>query len=117
MDKVDNLVDEICELIESLDEKKKLAKLNQVIESDDEIKKLIEDFENAKAKYYEVSKYSTHHPDFKEVSHNLIKAKENLYSNEVIKEFKEIENSLSMLIFEMNKKLKSVVPKSKKSCH
>jgi cell fate (sporulation/competence/biofilm development) regulator YlbF (YheA/YmcA/DUF963 family) len=117
MEKIDKLLDQICELIEELDEKKQLKIYANKINEDDHLIELISDFEKAKEKYYEVTKYSTHHPDFKEVSNDLIATKEALYNNEVIKEYKSLESKLSIMTLEINKRLKSIVPSSKSTCH
>jgi len=110
-------VNEICEMIESKVELVQLKSLNGQIESNQEIQELIRNFNVAKEKYYEVTKYSTAHPDFKRVSHQLIDAKTLLYENEIVSKYKEHENSLSFLALEINNKINSLIPSVRKTCH
>ena len=44
-----------------------------------------------KEKYEEVSLYSSYHPDYKRVKMDLVKAKEALYTNELVIEYKKYE--------------------------
>jgi cell fate (sporulation/competence/biofilm development) regulator YlbF (YheA/YmcA/DUF963 family) len=52
---------------------------------------LLENFKKAKEKYEEASKYSTYHPDLKKYRIELSKAKEELYTNELVIRYKELE--------------------------
>jgi len=114
---IDKTLDELCALIEELEEKKQLDNLDDLLASNNEVQSLINDFEKAKERYYEVSKYSSHHPDFKEVSHQLIDAKEKMFDHELIKRYKEVENKLSIMTLRLNKQLKDIIPGEKKTCH
>ena len=58
------------------------------------IPNLLEDFKKAKEKYEEVSLYSTYHPDYKKVKLDLVKAKEALYTNELVIEYKKNEKMI-----------------------
>lgn len=110
-------LDELCNLIEDLEEKRELVELQELLSSNEKVQSLIKDFEKAKEKYYEVSKYSTHHPDFKEVSHQLIDAKERMFNHELIKRYKAVESKISIMTLRLNKQLKDIIPGEKKTCH
>ena len=58
------------------------------------IPNLLENFKKAKEKYEEVSLYSTYHPDYKKVKMDLVKAKEALYTNELVIEYKKYEKMI-----------------------
>ena len=58
------------------------------------IPQLLEDFKKAKEKYEEVSIYSTYHPDYRKVKLELVRAKEALYTNELVIRYKELEKKI-----------------------
>ena len=55
------------------------------------IPNLLEDFKKAKEKYEEVSLYQTYHPDYRKVKLELVRAKEALYTNELVVKYKKLE--------------------------
>jgi cell fate (sporulation/competence/biofilm development) regulator YlbF (YheA/YmcA/DUF963 family) len=59
-----------------------------------EIPELLEEFNKAKIKYDEVMEYGVYHPDYKASKLRLVKAKEVLYTNELVKRYKELERSI-----------------------
>ena len=58
------------------------------------IPNLLEDFKKAKEKYEEVSVYSAYHPDYRKVKLELVKAKEALYTNELVIKYKKLEKEI-----------------------
>lgn len=56
-----------------------------------QIPELLERFKKAKEKYEEVSLYSEYHPDYRKVKLELVQAKEALYTNELVIEYKKYE--------------------------
>ena len=50
-----------------------------------EIPELLEEFNKAKIKYDEVMEYGVYHPDYRDSKIRLVKAKEVLYTNELVK--------------------------------
>lgn len=68
---------------------KELLELKDKINND--ASHLVEEFNRCKLKYEEVSKYSMYHPDYKKTQLSLVKAKEALYTNPLVKRYKELE--------------------------
>lgn len=58
------------------------------------IPEILDEFKKAKEKYEEVSKYSLYHPDLERVRARLVKAKEALYTNPLVKRYKELEKEI-----------------------
>lgn len=56
-----------------------------------EIPQLVKEFNDAKEKYDDISKYSTFHPDYRKVKLELIRTKEALYTNQLVLRYKELE--------------------------
>ena len=105
---------ELVEEIKSKKEYKKLLELHKIIETDQHIKELITIFQKYNDKYNEVSKYGKYHPDLKKVSKEFAQAKENLYSNEIVKEYKTLENLIQKEFNNISKELAtSISPKIK----
>lgn len=85
---------ELIEEIKSTPKYKRLMKLKEIIESDQSIRDLIQSFQKWNAKFEEVSKYGKYHPDLKQVQLSFKEAKEKLYTNIVVREYKSLENDL-----------------------
>jgi len=60
------------------------------------IPNLLENFKKAKEKYEEVSVYSTYHPDYRKIKLELVKAKEALYTNELVIKYKKLEKEIQV---------------------
>lgn len=58
------------------------------------IPELVKEFNVAKEKYEEVSKYSTFHPDYHKVKLELVRTKEALYTNDLVIKYKELEKKI-----------------------
>ena len=84
IEKTYELVDEI----KSQDSYKKILELKKEIDSNHGIQELVN------KKYGEVSKYDKYHPDLKKVKQDFSNAKIALYTNDVVKEYKELEKEL-----------------------
>lgn len=66
---------------------------------------IVEEFNTAKEKYDEVNKYGTYHPDYQKVKLRLIKAKEALYRNELVKKYKELERKIQQMLNDASKEI------------
>lgn len=100
---------------------KRYKELQREIETNAEIKSLVLKFEKSKSAYEEVQRYgSKHHPDYKEVTQQLIDAKSNLFQNTVIRELKncekEIQEILNQIAVYMENSIKVDYPKKNSSC-
>lgn len=100
---------ELIDEIKSNDIYIRLLELKVIIDKDDELNKLIQDFNKVKLKYEEVTKYGKYHPDLKKVQLELAKTKELLYSNEKIKEYKDLEKKLQSLLDEISSEIAQTV--------
>lgn len=101
----------------------------EIIDSDDfqrllELKELIKKnlshkivaFKTAEAKYVEAKNYGNYHPDLKKYQEEFIIAKTNLYSENLVKEYKELETKIQeRLDHDLNDLKKSVSNKFKLS--
>ena len=56
-----------------------------------EIPEILEEFNKAKEEYDEVMEYGAYHPDYRNTKLRLVKAKEALYTNVLVKRYKELE--------------------------
>lgn len=96
---------DVVEEIKSTNEYQRLLELHREIAGDKEVQELISIFQKYNKKYEEVSKYGKYHPDIKKVQQEFSVAKENLYSNEVIKEYKKLENQIQKTLNHISKEL------------
>ena len=111
----------LVEEIISLPVSKRYKELQHEIDKSPEIKTLVSKFEKAKSAYEDVQRYgSKHHPDYKEVTQQLIDAKTSLFQHTVIKEFKncekEIQEILNQIAVYMENSIKVDYPKKGSSC-
>lgn len=105
LDKTYELIDEI----KSKKEYKRLVELSAIINKDEEIQHLIKEFNKAKEKYEEVSKYGKYHPDLKKVQLNLKDKKETLYGNGIIEEYKSLEKQIQKDLDDISTKISEAV--------
>lgn len=64
------------------------------VKIEEELKKEIIDFKNAESKYLEAKEYGDFHPDLTKYKNDLIVKKSILYSNNLVIEYKELEQKL-----------------------
>lgn len=93
MDKVFKIIDDI----EKSDIKKRLDSIKKEIQSNEEIKTLIKNFNNKKELY---EKYN--------LKDDFIEAKSKLLSNSIIREYISIQNEINLLSMKINKKLNEI---------
>ena len=92
-----NKVYEIIDDIENSNIKKRLDEIKKEIEGNKELKKLIKDFNNKKELF---SKYN--------IKEDFIEAKSKLISNDLIKEYINIQNEINLLSMKINKRLNNI---------
>ncbi len=110
LNKVYDLVDEI----KSRKEYIRLLELKKIMENDSLIVNLINDFNKCKVKFEEVSKYGKHHPDLKKVQLELASIKTEVFTNEIIVEYKKLEKEIQKILDDVSRKIaQSVSPKIK----
>ena len=111
------IIEKTYDLVEELKQKKeyiRLLELHKKIQSDSTIQTLINTFVKYNKKYEEVTKYGKYHPDLKKVQLEFAKAKEDLYTNETVKEYKTLENQIQKDLNIISKELAtSISPKIK----
>ena len=100
-----DLVDEI----KGTKEYKRLVELDRVLKADTMMIELIESFDKVKVKYEEVSKYGKYHPDLKRVQLELAAKKEEVYTNPIIKEYKQLEKDLQNRLDQISKEIANCV--------
>lgn len=105
LQKTYDLVDEI----KSTDSYKRMVELAFIIRENKDIITLIDAFKKQKEKYEEASKYGKYHPDLKEIQINLKQTKENLYNNDIIKEYKDCEKQIQSILNNVSKEIAQAV--------
>jgi cell fate (sporulation/competence/biofilm development) regulator YlbF (YheA/YmcA/DUF963 family) len=110
LNKVYDLVDEI----KSKEEYIRLLELKKIMENDPFIVNLINEFNKCKVKFEEVSKYGKHHPDLKKVQMELSNIKFEVFTNEIISEYKNLEKQIQKILDDISRQIaQSVSPKIK----
>ena len=89
---------EIIDEIETHPMKKKLDDIKEKIENDATSKRLMKEFHLAKENY---EKYN--------LKDDFIKAKEKLFSNNLLKEYIDIQNNMNILMLKINKRIKDII--------
>lgn len=102
---------ELIDEIKEVSEYKRLMELKVEIQDDAETSSLISSFRKLNDQYQEVSKYGKHHPDLKEVKQAFSSKKQELYSNPLIKEYKQCEKKIEGILTEIAKELAISVSK------
>jgi len=90
IEKTYELVDEI----KAQDSYKRILVLKNEIDNNPQINELVKTFQKLNEKYEEVTKYGKYHPDLKKVKQDFSTAKVNLYTHDVVKEYKALEKEL-----------------------
>jgi|GEM_PF-1632656 len=104
------LTDDIISEVLTLSVCERYKQLQQKMNKDSEIKQLISDFAQVKAVYNDVQKYGgKYHPDYKQVTSNLIKAKTALFEHPDVKEFKECEKEVQQLLDQIASCMRNVI--------
>lgn len=113
----EKVINAVYDLVDEIKDKKeyiRMLELKNLMDSDTIVVNLIKEFNDAKIKYNEVSKYGKYHPDLKEVQLELAKSKEALFTNEIISEYKQLEKEIQKILDEVSRKIaSSVSPKIK----
>lgn len=107
--KLINLAYELSDEIKNSNEYQKLIKLKKIIDTDQDIKTLISDFNKIKIKYEEVRKYGKYHPNLKDVQLQLQAIKEQVFEHPVIKEYKQLEKHLQKVLDQVSKEIATSV--------
>lgn len=88
---------EVVDLIEKSEFKKKLDEIKIKINCDNDAKKLIKKFEEAKELYEKFN-----------VKEDFMKAKNDLLSNELLKEYINLQEQINLLTLKINNRIKKV---------
>ncbi|MCK5388812.1 MAG: YlbF family regulator [Candidatus Izimaplasma sp.] len=113
----EKVINAVYDLVDEIKEDKaytRLLELKKLMDTNSIITNLIQEFNDAKIKYNEVSQYGKHHPDLREVQLALAKTKEALFTNEVVSEYKQLEKEIQKKLDNISRKIaQSVSPKIK----
>ncbi len=88
---------EVVDLIEKSEFKKRLDEIKIKINCDNDAKKLIKKFEEAKELYEKFN-----------VKEDFMKAKKDLLSNELLKEYINLQEQINLLTLKINNRIKKV---------
>ncbi len=88
MSKVYDLVD----IIKNSEEMKLIKELKKDIETN--LSEILTRFDNAKDKYGEALKYGTYHPDLEKYKKEFSEIKTELFNNDLVKKYKELERTI-----------------------
>jgi cell fate (sporulation/competence/biofilm development) regulator YlbF (YheA/YmcA/DUF963 family) len=100
-----DLIDEI----KGTKDYKRLLELDKLLKTDSTLIELIESFQKIKVKYEETSQYGKYHPDLKRVQLELANKKQEVYTNPIIKEYKQLEKDLQNRLDLISKELATCV--------
>lgn len=104
------LTDQIADEIISLPICQKYKALQQEMNQDKALQELIFAFSKAKEQYAEIERYGhKYHPDFKQVSQQLIDTKKTVFEHPLVKEFKVCERELQHLLNHVAKSINDVI--------
>lgn len=113
-DTVLNAVYDLVDEIKSKEEYKRLKELKIVLDSDPSLIELLDEFKKSKIKFEEVSKYGKYHPDLNQAQLDLAKIKTKVFTNEIISEYKLLENKIQKLLDDVSRQIaQSISPKIK----
>jgi cell fate (sporulation/competence/biofilm development) regulator YlbF (YheA/YmcA/DUF963 family) len=113
-DTVLNTVYDLVDEIKSKEEYIRLLELKKILENDPFIINLLNEFNKCKIKFEEVSKYGKYHPDLKQVQIELAKIKTEVFTNEIISEYKLLEKHIQKILDDISRQIaQSVSPKIK----
>ena len=113
-DTVINRVYDLVDEIKSKEEYKRLLELKKILDNDPLIKNLLDEFNKCKIKFEEVSKYGKYHPDLKKVQLELAEIKAEVFTNEIISEYKLLEKRIQKILDDVSRQIaQSVSPKIK----
>lgn len=104
-DTVLNLVYDLVDEIKSKKEYNKLIELKKVMDSDPYIISILDKFEKSKTKFEEVSKYGKYHPDLKKVQIELAEIKTEVFTNEIIQNYKKMEKELQKILDDVSRQI------------
>lgn len=102
---------ELIDEIKAVSEYQRLIELQSIIKIDEELSSLILEFKELNKKYEEVSKYGKYHPDLKDVQKRFSTKKIELYNHPLIKEYKQCEKKIELILTEVASKLATSVSK------
>ena len=88
---------EVVDLIEKSEFKKRLIEVKRKINKDKDVKKLIKNFEEVKELYEKFN-----------VKEDFMKAKNDLLSNELLKEYINLQEQINLLTLKINNRIKKV---------
>lgn len=107
--KLINLAYDVADEIKELPPYKRLLELKEIMDNNHEISSLITAFNKQKVKYEEVSKYGKYHPDLKKVQLELAVIKAEVYTHDVVKEYKEQERQLQKILNQVSMEIATSV--------
>lgn len=94
MEEIERLANEYADsFINSIEFKKLITLQKEIYE---QLTPKIISFKTAEAKYLEALEYKEYYPNFNECKMNFIDKKKELYDNELVKEYKRLENQLQI---------------------
>jgi len=86
---------------------KRLKELNQEIKNN--YSQLISDFKTAEAKFNEAKKYGKYHPDYEFYHQKYLLAKDQLFKQPLVSEYKILERNFSRDLEEIGKAIKKEI--------
>lgn len=107
-----DLTYEACDAFKKQAKYQRLLVLQDIIKTNNEISGMIVDFQKVKQKYEEAKTYGKYHPDLARYQKEYQMKKIAMMSNDVIKEYKELERSLQKLLDQFSIDLAEAVSKN-----
>ncbi|MCF7927185.1 MAG: YlbF family regulator [Candidatus Izimaplasma sp.] len=106
-----DILNQVYRLVDELKNKEHYIKLKQLEKELEtpEIKTLIDEYVKVKKRYQEVTKYGKHHPDLTKTKLAFSQIKEQLFTQDVIKQYKENEKKIQRDLNTVSEKLAKAI--------
>lgn len=102
-----NSVYDYIDEIKNSDDYKKLKYLDERIKK--ELNDLICDYKNKQEKYESIREYHKYYKDYNKICNEYSLAKEKLYNNELVIEYKKYENNIKEKLIKLSDELNNVL--------
>lgn len=103
---------ELADMIKESYEVEQYLQDKQTIEKDPEIIQLKKKLKQKKELYEETQRFGNYHPSFYETRDNVKKTLEDINKNPKVKKFREAEDKLNQLLYDISGKLAESISKS-----
>lgn len=84
-------------------------KYENMVLNDEDLNKLVDDFNHKKASFLEASQYGKHYPGFKQIKYNYQQAKIELMKNDMFEKYKGYEKEIDLYLYRIENQIKQLL--------